>query len=191
MRSSAKSDILKLPNILSISRICTAPVMVLILLRPTRFMSLLAAAVFIVVCITDWLDGYLARRSGNITAIGKFLDPLADKILIMTSLIMLIPPGRVPAWMVALIAARETAVTGLRAVAAEEGILISAGPLGKLKTVAQIAALVPLLVHFPLFGIDFHRLGMVILWIALALTLISGVDYFIKFFGSTGEESAP
>ncbi len=184
MKSSTRSDLLKLPNILSISRIGVAPVMVLILLWPNRFMSLLAAVVFVLVCITDWLDGYLARRSGNVTSIGKFLDPLADKILIMTALIMLIPPGRVPAWMVALIVGREIAVTGLRAVAAEGGILIPASPLGKFKTVLQIVALVPLLIHYPMFGVDFHFWGMVLLWMALAVTLLSGVDYFLKFFGS-------
>jgi CDP-diacylglycerol--glycerol-3-phosphate 3-phosphatidyltransferase len=182
MDSNPRKDLWNLPNILSITRIGTAPLLVLILISPGRALSLLAAILFLLVCLTDWLDGYLARRMGVVTSLGKFLDPLADKLLIMTAFIMLIPLGRVPAWMVALIVSREIAVTGLRTVAADRGVVIPASWEGKTKTIAQVCAVVPLLLHYPFFGVDFQKVGTVILWLAFVLTIWSGVDYFIKFF---------
>jgi len=170
-----------LPNILSLLRIAIAPLLILILISPTKGLSILAGLIFIMASLTDWLDGYLARRSGITTTLGKFLDPLADKLLIVTSLIMLIPLGRAPAWIVALIVGREIAVTGLRSIASTEGVVIAASGLGKYKTTLQIAAVTSLLIHYPLFGVDFHAVGMVFLWIALFLTLWSGIDYFTRF----------
>lgn len=182
MSSKTVSSQLNLPNILSIVRIATAPVLVLLLIEPDRRMSVLSAALFALVCVTDWLDGYLARKRGIITALGKFLDPLADKILITTAFIMLIPLGRAPAWVVALMISREIAVTGLRAIATNSGVVIAASPLGKLKTVSQIICLVPLIIHYTFFGIDFHYVGTILLYAAFALTMWSGLDYFIGFF---------
>lgn len=173
-----------IPNSLSMVRIGAAPVLVLLLLTPDETLSVVSAIVFSAVCVTDWLDGYLARRRGATTQLGKFLDPLADKILITTVLIMLIPLGRVPAWLVALMIGREISVTGLRAIASDMGVVIAASRLGKLKTVAQIAAIVPLMIHYPFFGFDFHLAGSVMLIIALGLALWSGVDYFIAFLRS-------
>ena len=173
---------LNLPNSLSILRLLTAPVLVVLLLYPGRNLRLAAAIVFAAVCVTDWLDGYLARRMGLITSFGKFLDPLADKLLITTAFIMLIPLGRVPAWVVALIVGREMAVTGLRAVASNIGVVIDASAWGKYKTVSQIVCLVPLIIHYPYMGFDFHAVGSVLLVAAFILTIASGVDYFLKFF---------
>ncbi len=190
MALDKRSDLYTLPNILSIIRIGTVPFMVLLLLSPGKFLSILSAVVFIIVCITDWLDGYLARKMGITTSLGKFLDPLADKLLIMTAFIMLIPLGRVPAWMIALIVGREIAVTGLRAIASKDGVVISASALGKFKTVAQIASLIPLLIHYPIFGIDFHLIGTVLLWVAFIVTIWSGVDYFVKFLNTILKESS-
>jgi CDP-diacylglycerol--glycerol-3-phosphate 3-phosphatidyltransferase len=115
------------------------------------------------------------------TTFGKFLDPLADKLLIVSCLVMLIPLGRAPAWMVALIIGREIAVTGLRGIASIEGVIIAAGRLGKYKTIFQIASVTALLVHYKFLGIDFQTLGMVFLWLALIFTIWSGVDYFARF----------
>jgi CDP-diacylglycerol--glycerol-3-phosphate 3-phosphatidyltransferase len=170
MDSNPQKDLWNLPNILSITRIGTAPLLVVILLSPGKALSLVAAIVFLVVCLTDWLDGYLARRMGVITSLGKFLDPLADKLLIMTAFIMLIPLGRVPAWMVALIVSREIAVTGLRTVLADRGVVISASWAGKTKTVAQICAIVPLLLHYRFLGVDFQAVGTVLVWLAFWIT---------------------
>lgn len=180
--NTKRTRYLNLPNTLSIIRIAAAPLLIYMLLSPGRVLSAVSAAVFLVVCLTDWLDGYIARKMNIITNLGKFLDPLADKLLITTAFIMLISLDRVPAWMVAAIVGREMAVTGLRAVASDSGIVIAAGPLGKLKTVFQIAALVPLIVYYPFFGIDFMAIGQVLLWTALILTVWSGIDYFYKFF---------
>ncbi len=182
MQSGSQAGHLNLPNSLSIIRIVTAPVLVVLLLSPGKSLSVISAIIFALVCITDWLDGYFARKRGIITTLGKFLDPLADKILITTAFIMLIPLGRVPAWMVALIIGREIAVTGLRAIASNIGVVIEANRMGKYKTVAQIVALVPLIIHFKFYGVDFHLIGTALLLAAFALTMWSGIDYFVKFF---------
>lgn len=182
MRSNSVVNQLNLPNFLSIVRIGTAPVLVVLLLEPGRTLSVVSAVLFALVCVTDWLDGYLARKRGIITALGQFLDPLADKILITTAFIMLIPLGRAPAWVVALIISREMAVTGLRAIATNSGVVIAASRLGKLKTVSQIVCLVPLIIHYGFFGVDFHLIGTVLLYAAFFLTMWSGLDYFLNFF---------
>lgn len=176
------SGALNLPNSISLIRIGMTPVLVVMLLSPGPKMSLLSAVIFVLVCATDWLDGYIARKKGIITSLGKFLDPLADKLLITAAFIMLIPLGRVPAWAVALMIGREIAVTGLRAIAVDSGVVIAASQLGKLKTVAQIVCLVPLIVHYPWGGVDFQAIGTVLLYAAFALTMWSGLDYFLGFF---------
>ncbi|UCD83863.1 MAG: CDP-diacylglycerol--glycerol-3-phosphate 3-phosphatidyltransferase [Deltaproteobacteria bacterium] len=151
-----------------------------------KLLSRLAGLAFIVVSLTDMLDGYLARCRGSVTTLGRLLDPLADKLLIVTVLIMLIPLGRVPAWMVVLIVGRELAITGLRGMASSEGIVIPASKLGKNKTIYQLVAVPALLIHYEYYDrIDFHRIGMVFLWIALFLTLWSGIDYFRKYWART------
>lgn len=183
MQSQSQANIINLPNSLSFVRIAAAPVFVVMLLYATgRTMSVVSAAVFFAVCATDWFDGYLARRRGSVTVLGKFLDPVADKILITTVLIMLIPLGRVPAWMIAVIISREIAVTGLRAVASNAGLVIPASNLGKYKTFAQISAIIALLIHYEFFGIDFHLAGMALFVAAFILTIWSGLDYFAGFF---------
>jgi len=181
-QENIKEDLWNLPNKLSAIRLAASPVLIVLLLYPGRRLSVIAALVFILASVTDWLDGYIARRSNMITVLGKFLDPLADKLLIASALIMLIPLGRVPAWMVALIVSREIAITGLRTVAVMSKVVIPASTLGKAKTVFQIAALIALILHYPFFGIDFHALGILLLWLALIATLYSGMDYLLKFF---------
>jgi len=154
------------------------------LLAPGRSLGVAAAVLFGLVCLTDWLDGYIARKWKQVTTLGKFLDPLADKLLIVTAFIMLIQLGRVPAWVVAIIVGREIAVTGLRSIAVDSGVVIAASPLGKLKTVSQIFALIPLMLHYSFYSVDFHAIGTVLLYISLALTIWSGYDYFMRFFRS-------
>lgn len=180
MRTQKSS--LNLPNVISLIRIAMAPVLVVMLLSPEQTMSLVSAILFIIVCATDWLDGYIARKKGIITSLGKFLDPLADKLLITTAFIMLIPLGRVPAWIVALMIGREIAVTGLRAIAVDSGIVIAASRLGKIKTVSQIVCLVPLITHYEWYGLDFQFIGTALLIPAFVFTMWSGLDYFIGFF---------
>lgn len=162
-------------------RIALIPVLIYLLQSPSEICSILAVVVFCIASITDWLDGYLARKMNIVTDLGKFLDPVADKLLITSALIMLVGLNRVPAWMVVVIIGREIAVTGLRSIASSEGIVIEASDLGKGKTLFQISALIGLLMHYNYFHIDFHLMGMAILWIALVLTTWSGFDYFYKF----------
>lgn len=182
MQTGTRPSYLNLPNALSILRLVSAPVLVVLLLSPGRALSLAAAVLFVLVCVTDWLDGYLARRMGIVTPLGKFLDPLADKAIILSALIMLIPLGRVPAWMVAMVAGREIAVTGLRAVASNMGVVIAAGTLGKYKTFFQMVSITGLLLHYRYMDIDFQSAGMAFFYAAFALTLWSGADYFVRFF---------
>jgi CDP-diacylglycerol--glycerol-3-phosphate 3-phosphatidyltransferase len=167
-----------LPNILSLMRLALIPVVLICLWFPGRLGSLLAAVFFAVAAFTDLLDGFLARRYKTVTHVGKFLDPLADKLLVSLTMIMLIPLGRIPVWMVILIIAREMAVTGLRGIAVVEGKIIEASSLGKYKTVFQLISLVCLCLHYQYFSVDFHAVGIAFFWVALVLTLWSGFAYF-------------
>jgi len=171
-----------LPNLITLFRIAAIPFVVLFLFFPGALASFLAALIFSAASLTDLLDGYIARQQNSETPLGKLLDPLADKLLINSAFIMLIPLGRVPAWMVLLIVGREVAVTGLRGIASLEGVAIAASRWGKAKMIFQSIALIGLMLHFEYLGINFHFLGMLILWVALAITIWSGVDYFIKFY---------
>ncbi|MCX5913963.1 MAG: CDP-diacylglycerol--glycerol-3-phosphate 3-phosphatidyltransferase [Deltaproteobacteria bacterium] len=188
-KKQTQAIVWNLPNLLSVFRILTVPLIVVCLFWPSPFASFFAALIFSIASITDLLDGYIARYQKSETAIGKLLDPLADKLLINSALIMLIPLGRVPAWMVVLIVAREVAVTGLRGIASIEGLVIAASSWGKAKTIFQTFALIGLLLHYEYFRIDFHLLGMILMWIALAITLWSGFDYFYKFYQAQDDKS--
>jgi CDP-diacylglycerol--glycerol-3-phosphate 3-phosphatidyltransferase len=191
MSSSQRSPIWNLPNILTLMRIAAIPVLAVILMSPSRPAGFWAALLFAVASITDWLDGYLARRMGVVTVFGKFLDPIADKLIVMAALIMILPYDRVPAWMVLVILGREIIITGLRGIASTEGIVIAASDLGKFKTIFQIVAILGLLLHYdyhwffavdhPYLFVNMHHVGMFYLWIATVITIWSGVDYLWKF----------
>jgi CDP-diacylglycerol--glycerol-3-phosphate 3-phosphatidyltransferase len=179
------------PNLLTGARIAAVPVVLLLLLFPGRWASFLGALCFMLAGATDFLDGFLARRHRLVSRLGKFMDPLADKLLVSVALIMLIPLGRVPAWMAFLIVGREMAVTGLRGLAATEGIVLAPDRWAKAKTMLQMVALTALILHYPYIGINFHELGLVLLWLALIATLVSGVSYFWLFFKQYQESSLP
>jgi len=178
------SKLFNLPNWLSLSRIAAVPALVLLLALGggTPVISIISAGLFLLASLTDLVDGYLARRFHLVTNLGRFLDPLADKLLNSAALIMLIPLGRAPAWLVFLIIGREIAVTGLRSIAAAEGIVIGASDLGKRKTLTQNIAIFLLLWHFPFLGLNFHLIGTVLLWVALIFTYWSGGAYFTRFY---------
>jgi CDP-diacylglycerol--glycerol-3-phosphate 3-phosphatidyltransferase len=184
------------PNLLTLVRIATVPILVVLLLFPGPAASAGAATVFFAGTITDFLDGYIARNYGSGSTIGKFLDPLADKLMVTAALIMLagIPRvPRIPAWIVVVLVSREILITGLRAVAAAEGRIIGAEELGKYKMVLQAMAVQGLLIHYTYFNIDFFAAGLFILWIALVLSIWSGVDYFITGYRllTTRERTQP
>lgn len=169
-------------NRITLLRIGAIVPILLLMQFPHRVTCWLAALLFVAAALSDFLDGYIARREGQVTNFGKFLDPLADKLLICSVLIRMVGLGWVPAWIAIIVVVRELAVTGLRAVAADRGVVIAADRYGKAKTVLQIVALAPLLVHFPVGSIPVHELGIFILYIALLLTVLSGVNYFYRFY---------
>ena len=172
-----------LPNTLTAFRLVCIPLVYIFLNVSGRLGSFLAALFFGMAFVTDILDGFFARKYEAITALGKFLDPLADKLLVTVTMISLIPLGRIPTWMVLIIIVREIGVTGLRGAAVNEGIVIQSSKLGKYKTIFQSVATIGLCLHYDYFGIDFHIVGMFFLWIALIMTLWSGWAYFRSFAG--------
>jgi CDP-diacylglycerol--glycerol-3-phosphate 3-phosphatidyltransferase len=186
--------LLTLPNQLSLLRIALVPILVYFLSGPDPVSSALAAFTFFIASLTDFFDGYLARLYGHTTTLGKFLDPLADKLIVAAALIMLAAADRtprVPAWMVVIIIGRELAVTGLRGIASGEGIILAAEELGKYKMLSQIFALHGLILHYQYVLVDFHALGMYFLWIALVLGVWSGVDYHIKVIRQVMAKHSP
>ena len=171
------------PNIVTLFRIATAPFLIWILMYTGPAASWLAAGVFFVATVSDYFDGYLARSYDAVSTLGKFLDPMADKLIVMTALIMLTGMARmphVPAWMVVVLVSREIMVTGLRAVAAAEGLIVAAEELGKYKMVLQSIAIHGLLIHYTYFHVDCFAAGMFILWIAMAVSVWSGIDYYVR-----------
>ncbi|CAM3072790.1 CDP-diacylglycerol--glycerol-3-phosphate 3-phosphatidyltransferase [Filibacter tadaridae] len=183
---------MNLPNKITVSRVLLIPVFMVFMLVDFGFGSvaiggtvitmehLIGGLIFIIASITDWLDGYIARKNGLVTNLGKFLDPLADKLLVSAAFIILVEFGVAPSWIVIVIISREFAVTGLRLILAGGGEVVAANQLGKLKTVAQILAIVSLLLNnifFESIGVPF---GMIMLYVALIFTIWSGVDYFYK-----------
>jgi CDP-diacylglycerol--glycerol-3-phosphate 3-phosphatidyltransferase len=169
------------PNSLTMFRIAAVPLLIALMISSSRWSGFFAVLVFSAAAVTDYFDGYVARRFGLVSGLGKIMDPLADKLLVSSAFIMMIPHGRVPAWVICVIIGRELAVTGLRNVISEQGEDVSASNLGKWKTGFQMAAIIPLLLHYEYFGIDFHAIGSVMLWAALVITVWSGVDYFVRF----------
>jgi len=173
-----------LPNLLTLSRILLIPVFVLLFWTPTPGRSLAAAVVFVIAAVTDLLDGYLARRRSQVTKLGRLLDPIADKLLVLSGLILLVQLQRVAAVVAILIIAREVAVTGVRAIAASQGIVLSAETIGKYKMVAQVVAIVLLILEDGIVPAawNLHLVGTVVLYAALALALISGGRYLLSFW---------
>jgi CDP-diacylglycerol---glycerol-3-phosphate 3-phosphatidyltransferase len=165
---------LNLPNFLTVVRILLVPVVVVALLEETPNADALAAIVFAVAALTDGLDGYIARSRGSITTFGKLMDPIADKLLIIAPLVSLVSLGRIAPWVAMVIIAREFAVTALRMVAAEQGVVIGASVLGKLKTITQVVAI------FAVIAFQSTPLGVdLLVYLAVVVTIVSGADYFL------------
>lgn len=169
------------PNKITFLRLLLAPILVMLLLTPGLYNAPVAALVIALSSLTDWLDGHLARRWSAETNLGRLLDPVADKLVLVSALIPLVASRQVPAWIAVLLIGREVAVTGLRGVGASQGLVISASPLGKYKTALQMAALILLILDFRWGPLNFHILGTAALWTALILSLASGLSYFRQF----------
>lgn len=175
---------INLPNLLTVTRILLIPVFVMLFIEPTPVRSLTAAIVFIVAAVTDLLDGYLARKTGQITKLGRLLDPIADKLLVLSALILLVQVDRVTALVAILIIAREVAVTGIRAIAASEGMIMSAEVTGKYKMALQVVAIVLLILEGTIVSElgNLHLAGTVTLYLSLVLGYVSGGQYVVSFW---------
>jgi CDP-diacylglycerol---glycerol-3-phosphate 3-phosphatidyltransferase len=178
---------MNLPNALTLGRIFLVPLLVVVLL--TKFegrlifgvpKELVGAAIFGIASLTDWLDGYLARRRKQITPLGQLMDPLADKLLVTAALVSLVQMDLAPAWMAAVILGREFAVTVLRSLAHSRGVVIAASPLGKFKMVSQVVAILLLILGRDQLQ-EFFVLGRIALWVAVVAAVVSGVDYYRRF----------
>ena len=176
---------MNLPNKLTLLRVCLIPVFVVFARMTPFWAQCVAVAVYGIACLTDMLDGRIARSRNLITNFGKFMDPIADKLLVMSALVVLTAQGRMPDWVCILMLAREFLVSGFRLVAVENGRVIAAGPLGKLKTVFQMISTIALMLLVPvegdaLLGPAGVTAANVLMYIALALTVVSGADYLIR-----------
>ena len=170
---------MNLPNKLTIFRVILIPFFVACMLIPSiPFNNIIACVIFCVASFTDFLDGYLARRDGLVTNFGKFMDPLADKLLVGSALICLVETGQLPAWAVVIIISREFIISGFRLIASDNGIVIAASYWGKVKTVTQMAMVIVLILNLP--GAIFAVIGRILMWAAVILTVVSLVDYVAK-----------
>ncbi|MCC6968549.1 MAG: CDP-diacylglycerol--glycerol-3-phosphate 3-phosphatidyltransferase [Nitrospira sp.] len=188
MRSAGQESNINLPNVLTLVRILLIPVFVMLLIDPTPERALSAAIVFVVAAVTDLLDGYVARKTGQITKLGRLLDPIADKLLVLSALILLVQVDRVSALVAILIIAREVAVTGLRAIAASEGLIMSAEVTGKYKMALQVIAIVLLVLEGTVVETigNLHLAGIVTLYLSLILGYVSGAQYVWSFWRQVG-----
>src|SRR5882724_1300592 len=175
-------DAVNLPIGITITRIVATPLLILFLISSSRVHALIAAAIFVAASFTDWLDGVVARRLNQVTTLGTLLDPIADKLLVAAALVSLLTIDKIAAWIVVVIIGRELAVTGLRAVAAGVGVIVPASRLAKWKTASQYLAITMLILEKGLISPTFHVAATAMLWGALALTVVSAVDYFYRFF---------
>jgi CDP-diacylglycerol--glycerol-3-phosphate 3-phosphatidyltransferase len=192
-RRTLAQDAVNLPNLLTFGRVVAIPFLVWLLDAPSPVRGYWASIVFTAAAITDMLDGYLARKLGVVSVLGKFLDPLADKLIVMAALVWMVPMGRIPAWVVVLLLAREISVTGLRSVAASEGVVISAGQEGKMKTALQMIGIVALVLGYPYhlsyLGIDLVdmvHLGRLLIYLSLLFSFASAAQY-VRLFAAAVE----
>jgi CDP-diacylglycerol--glycerol-3-phosphate 3-phosphatidyltransferase len=194
-RRSLKEDALNLPNLLTLGRVAIIPVVLGLMDRGTPKDCAWAAIVYSAAAITDLLDGYLARRMNVVSVLGKFLDPLADKLLVMASLVYMVPMGRIPEWAVVLLLAREISVTGLRSIAVTEGVVIAAGEDGKAKTALQMVGILCLILGYPyhlelgpldLGVVDLVYVGRTLIYISLIFSIMSALSY-VRLFSAAVE----
>ncbi len=197
--SSLRHQALAIPNLVTYARIAAVPVVMLVMQYDSRANAIVATVIFVLAALTDALDGYLARRLNQVSVIGKFLDPLADKLIVLGCLVMLLQLGRVSPWLVFLLISREIVIGTLRTIAIGEGVVIAARRLGKWKTGFQMVGIAALLVHYDypmaFLGlsepVSFNVLGTYVLWVGAALSVLSAVDYFWGFFRGLSGRSLP
>ena len=193
-RGRLLKEIWNLPNTLTMARIAAIPAVLYFMVQRDPLHAFYAVLVFGVASATDGLDGYIARKTGAITMLGKFLDPLADKLLVMSCLVYMVQMGTIEAWLAVVLIAREMSITGLRAIASGEGLVIAASAGGKSKTAFQMAGLSALIIHYPypIWGtnavVDFHIVGTYLLYISLLFSLFSAMEYIQLFIEEADDE---
>jgi CDP-diacylglycerol--glycerol-3-phosphate 3-phosphatidyltransferase len=188
-RRSLREDAVNLPNLLTMGRIAAIPLVLWLMWQDTRESNFWAMSFYSLAAVTDFIDGYLARRMGLISVLGKFLDPLADKLIVLATLVLMVEQGRVPAWAVIVIAARELSVTALRTIAMSEGVVIAASRGGKDKTAVQMVAVLTLILHdtyYLDFGfysglVNMNTVGLVLLYLSVFFTVTSAGEYIALF----------
>ncbi|HEY3360130.1 MAG TPA: CDP-diacylglycerol--glycerol-3-phosphate 3-phosphatidyltransferase [Polyangia bacterium] len=197
-RRKLRDEFTNLPNILTMLRVVVIPFVLYFIDNRSQVRSFIAMVLYLAASVTDFLDGYLARKRGQVSILGKFLDPLADKLIVMAALVVLVDVDRLPAWLVVVLLARELAITGLRSIASTEGLVIPAGQEGKYKTALQLVAISFLLVHFryPMLGtrlwVDFHVVGLYTLYVSLGFSVLSAFKYLRLFVqASEAKDAAP
>jgi CDP-diacylglycerol--glycerol-3-phosphate 3-phosphatidyltransferase len=190
-----RREFTNLPNLVTMGRVVLVPFVLLFIDNFSPLRSFIASLLYLGAAAGDALDGYLARSRGEVSMLGKFLDPLADKLIVTAVLVFMVALGRVPAWVVVVLIARDLAINGLRSVASAQGLVIAASDGGKIKTALQLVAIMMLLVHFryPALGtgimLDYHRVGLVVLYISTVLSVFSGAEYLQKFYASVLRQS--
>jgi CDP-diacylglycerol--glycerol-3-phosphate 3-phosphatidyltransferase len=196
--ANLRSQITNLPNLVTMARVLIVPGVLYFIDNFSPVRSFIAAILYLIAATSDGLDGYLARSRGQVSTLGKFLDPLADKLVVTAVLVFLVALGRATAWVVVVLIARDFCITGLRSIASAEGMIISASPGGKIKTALQLVAITMLLIHFsyPVLGlgvsVDYQAAGTVLLNISVAVSVASAVEYvwaFGKAMGVANRES--
>jgi CDP-diacylglycerol--glycerol-3-phosphate 3-phosphatidyltransferase len=189
-RHSIRKDALNIPNLLTTGRIVMIPVCLLLLEKDTPRAGFWAAITFTLAALTDLVDGWLARKMNVVSVLGKLLDPLADKLIVMATLVWMVPMGRIPAWVVVLLLGRDIAVTGLRSVAASEGVVIAAGEEGKAKTALQMIGIICLILGYPyhlsyvgidLGAVDLVHVGRMLVYLSIVFSLASAAQYVRLF----------
>ena len=173
---------LNLPNSLTLIRIILVPVFYAVLMFDTKFTNIVAMYIFVFASLTDFVDGFIARKYGLITKAGKILDPIADKILVAAAFIALVELGRISGWLVAIILSREFVVGALRDYASSEGVVIPAGWSGKFKTTFQMLAIGFLVYKQDLWNLPVFTIGKILIYISVAISIYSAIDYYIKYF---------
>ena len=190
-----RREVTNLPNLVTMSRIVMIPFILIFIDNFNPFRSFIASMLYLVAAAGDFLDGYLARSRGQVSMLGKFLDPLADKLLVTAVLVYMVALSRVPAWIVVVLIGRDLAISGLRSIAAAQGLVIAASDGGKIKTALQLVAIMMLLVYFryPVLGtsimLDYYVVGNWILFISMGVSLFSGAQYLRHFLSAALRQS--
>ena len=195
--ANLRREFTNLPNLVTMGRVVLVPFVLIFIDNFSPLRSFIASLLYLGAAAGDALDGYLARSRGQVSMLGKFLDPLADKLIVTAVLVFMVGLGRVPAWVVVILLARDFAINGLRSVASAQGLVIAASDGGKIKTALQLVAIMMLLIYFryPALGlpmaIDYHKVGLIVLYISMVASVFSGAQYLRNFFEAVMRQPRP